>query len=510
MPTKDEKRPTDHELSQNEVRVLLALKESGHGSLEQVMKKGGFSKQVEVMNAASWLASKGLIELEESKTKMISLAQHKFGQKDLPERRAIKILKKNDGLISVDELKAHPKMGGQLNIAMGWLKKKGWADFIKDQGVAYLSLTEKGRAAMDKKEEDEETLERLGKGDLEDKDIPEKALNWLRSRKEIIKEKETVARSLKLTNDGRELLDAGLKLVDQVSQLTPELIQSGQWKRVELRPYDIHTFAPGISGGKAHPLANLIEEIRSIFFGMGFTELEGDFVESCFWNMDALFIPQDHPARELQDTFYVEKGPDGPVADKRTMDTIKEVHESGGKTGSAGWGYKWDIKDSQNYILRTHTTVNTIRYLADNPEPPARIFLIGKVFRNETLDSTHLPEFYQIEGIVLEEDASFRMLLGLLKEFYKRIGFPKIRLRPSYYPYTEPSMDVEAKFQGKWIELGGSGIFRPEVTLPLGIKHPVLAWGLGLERLAMLRFGLDDIRDLYISDIKWLRESPLR
>lgn len=153
--------------------------------------------------------------------------------------------------------------------------------------------------------------------------------------------------------------------------------------------------------------------------------------------------------------------------------------------------------------------MNTIRYLSEHPDPPVKIFSIGRVFRREALDFVCLPEFQQIEGIVMEEGASLRMLMGILKEFYSRIGFEEIRLRPSYYPYTEPSMDVEAKFKGKWLELGGSGIFRPEVVSPFGVKHPVLAWGLGLERLVMLIHNLKDIRSLYFNDIEWLRNAPI-
>jgi len=160
-------------------------------------------------------------------------------------------------------------------------------------------------------------------------------------------------------------------------------------------------------------------------------------------------------------------------------------------------------------ILRTHTTVNTIRYLANNPEPPAKIFSIEKVFRRENIDTTHLPEFYQIEGIVYEKDANFSELIGILKEFYGKMGFEKTRFRPAYFPYTEPSMEIEVEWNGKWMELGGSGMFRPEVTEPLGIREPVLAWGLGLERMAMMVLGLKDIRELYFSDIEWLKNLPL-
>ena len=242
---------------------------------------------------------------------------------------------------------------------------------------------------------------------------------------------------------------------------------------------------------------------------MGFEEIQGNYVESCFWNMDVLFIPQDHPARDLHDTLYLKNPSKIEVQERKLMEIVAKVHENGGITDSDGWGYKFSEEEGLKALLRTHTTVNTIRYLYNNPEPPCKVFSIGRVFRKENIDPTHLPEFYQIEGIVHEENSNFRQLIGILKEFYRRMGFEKVRVRPGYFPYTEPSMEIEVFWNKKWMELGGSGIFRPEVTEPVGVKNPVLAWGLGLERLAMLRYGLEDIRDLYISDLAWLRKTPL-
>lgn len=275
-----------------------------------------------------------------------------------------------------------------------------------------------------------------------------------------------------------------------------------------MRPFDVSSAAPSVHGGRPHPLLLLVDRIREVFVEMGFTEIEGPFVESAFWNMDALFIPQDHPAREMQDTLYLERPKALPVP-RGLVKTVKDVHLRGGKTGSTGWGGSFSEEESRRALLRTHTTVTTIRYLAENPRPPSRVFGIGRVFRNEAIDPTHLPEFHQIEGIVVEEGANFRMLLGVLREFYRRMGFAEVKVRPSYYPYTEPSLDVEVLWGKKWLELGGAGIFRPEVTEPLGVPVPVLAWGLGLERLAMLSFGLKDIRQLYLSDVEWLRNAKL-
>ena len=241
---------------------------------------------------------------------------------------------------------------------------------------------------------------------------------------------------------------------------------------------------------------------------MGFKEIDEQYVQPAFWNMDALFTPQDHPARELQDTFYLAH-PQRAELDDSVVEKVAAIHENGGNTGSIGWGTKWSKEEAEKLLLRTHTTVNSIKYLSQHTEPPVKVFSLSKVFRKEAIDATHLPEFTQIEGIIMDEDANFDMLCGIIKEFYRRMGFTDIRFRPGYFPYVEPSLEVEVKFRGKWMELGGAGVFRPEVTEPFGIKHPVLAWGMGFERLAMLRWNLKDLRDLYISDIEMLRENPL-
>ncbi len=498
------------ELSYNETKVLLALKEIDLATPELLVQKAGFKELVEVMNALSWLQAKQLIYIAEDAVKFYSLAKKQYATKPLPERRVLKLLKKYDGILSVTELeKTHKLSRQEIPIALGWLKRKFWVTISKREGETVIELTERGREALDKPGSDEKLVERLAKGELKATDAEKKAVLNLKQRKEILKERTVVTRHVTLTEFGKELIGAGLKLKERISQITPELIQSGQWKDVEFRKYDVNTFAPSIYGGRKHPMQQIISDIRLIFIEMGFSEIHYDFVQSTFWVMDALFTAQDHPVRDLQDTFYLSKPETMELPEDNLVNRVKAMHEHGGDTDSEGWQYKWDPEEAKKAILRTHTTVNTIRYLSEHPEPPVKVFSIERNFRNETLDSTHLPEFYQIEGIVMEEEASFPMLIGVLKEFYNRMGFEKVKVRPAYYPYTEPSMDVIVWFNDTWLELGGSGIFRPEVTEPLGVEHPVLAWGLGLERLAMLKLGINDIRDLYISDIDWLRKTPM-
>ncbi len=286
------------------------------------------------------------------------------------------------------------------------------------------------------------------------------------------------------------------------------MLQTGRWRDVRFRKYDVTAYAPSSHGGKRHPLTRYIEKIRRIFLEMGFTEIEGDFLGPAFWSFDALFQPQDHPARDMLDTFYVKGDLKSELPERRVVKRVAAMHEEGGGIGSTGWGYKWDLAEAKRPMLRPHTTAQTIEYLAEHPNPPQKAFIVGKVFRTDAPDSTHLPgEFHQMEGVIMEEGATLSMLMGTLEEFYRKMGLEEVRFRPGYFPYTEPSMEPEAYLKGQWIELGGSGIFRPEVTAPFGITTPVLAWGLGLERLVMVLEGLADIRALVWNDLEWLRGS---
>ncbi len=486
-------------LSPLEKRALLALKD-GAMKIEEIVEKGGFSSQVEVMNALSWLKSKGLVRIHEN----VRVEYEALRDKEFPERSILKYMAVKGGKVTLDEVKSAGFVpNNEISVGMGWLKRRGWGNISKEDGKTVLTITEKGKQALNGMEEDEIALEKLRKGEQ----IDPKIGKILKSRK-AVKEIDKVERSAELTEEGKRVVEMGIEIKEEISQLTPEIIRSGKWREMEIRKYDVHAFAPSVYGGKSHPLSRMIDEIRQIFLEMGFTEIEGDYVQSAFWDMDALFMPQDHPAREMQDTFYLSRPEKMEIDMPEYIEKVKEVHENGAGI-SKGWGYEWSIEEAQKAMLRTHTTVNSVRYLAEGHKPPFRVMSIGRVFRREAIDSTHLPEFHQIEGIACEKGANLRMLIGLLKEFYSRMGFDEIRVRPAYFPYTEPSLEVEVMFNGKWLELGGAGIFRPEVTETFGIEYPVLAWGLGLERLAMLRLGLSDLRDLYNNDLEWLRNVPV-
>lgn len=479
------------ELSKNEKMIVRALKElGGSATINKLMEETDLSI-VEVMNAASWLKMKGAVKIEERlKTDYrLSPEGERCLMHGLPEKRLLERLIEL-GSESIEKLKEDL---GKETVSLGIAYLKGNGIEIMDGNVnlinpemAIKTVEQNMNILRNYKDQDQETLKKLLKRGL-------------------IEKKDNVERVISLTNIGNSIGEDELVLRDEITQITPQDIQTGAWKKKDLKRYDIRMFAPVHDMGREHPLSEFISRVRRIFLSMGFREIEGDYIVPAFWNMDALFIPQDHPARDMQDTFYMDSTKELPPY----AQIVKRIHESGGGI-SRGWKYKWDEKLAAVNILRTHTTVNSIKYLYDHrDESIIRVFMVGRVFRRENMDPTHLPEFHQIEGVMVEPGSNFSMLLGTLHSFYSSLGFKEIKFKPSYFPYTEPSVEVHVLIEGKWLELGGAGVFRPEVTIPLGIKNRVLAWGLGLERLAMLYYGFDDIRDLYMADLDKLKSLPL-
>jgi phenylalanyl-tRNA synthetase alpha chain len=483
-------------LTINEKKVLLALDELGAASPERLEEKSGLQIDA-AMQAAFLLAEKGLVSVSEKVLERYSLTKEgeEYVKIGLPERQVIGSL---ESPTSLEELRSRfsPQMVG---IATGWLVKKGWAK-IEDGIMVPSGKSDAGK--------DEEVLSSFaGKTKtLQELGSDEGTLKDLLKRKLVVKHEEK-SRTISITGEGRDLTAQGLVLEEEIAQLTPDLLKSGAWKGKKFRPYRLDVTPKPVYGAKIHPYRRLIEQMRQIFLEMGFTEIKGGIIQSSFWNFDALFQPQDHPARDMQDTFHLGSKCELPA---EYCNRVASMHECGGEIDSYGWGGIWDKELASRNVLRTHTTAVTIKYLADNPTPPAKAFCIDRAYRRETIDPTHTPEFEQLEGVVMDKNMSFADLLGLLAEFYHRIGFEEVRFRPGYFPYTEPSVEPEVYVEGLgWVELGGAGVFRKEVTEPFGIKEPVLAWGLGVSRLAMLKLGLKDLRLLYQSDIDWLRKSEI-
>ena len=469
------------ELTQNEKRLLATLEkekktDAPHlaGLLEatpEAVVQWAHLAQDKGLATVERIVAKEFVYTDEGKT---------YAEKGLPETQLLRFILPGTQLANLQKHEA-------FRIGFGQLRKKG---LVTVEGT---SVTKVAGASTDA---DETALKNPAADDKKTKELMKRG---------ILQECETVRYAIAITPEGLALAKKGLDLREETGTLTREQILSGAWKTKNLRRYDVSKLPKKAYPGKIHPYQRIIGEMRELLLEMGFTELYGGIVQQSFWNFDALFQPQDHPAREMQDTFHLKETLPLP----KGYEKVKAMHISGGETSSTGWGGVWKEEKAEQCVLRTHTTCLSIQHLAQHKNPPIKAFAIGRVYRRETIDTTHLAEFEQLEGIVMDEDVSFGNLLGILREFYNRMGFTSVRFKPSFYPYTEPSLDAEVYVEGiGWIEMGGAGVFREEVTAPIGINYPVLAWGLGVSRIAMLRLGLKDLRFLHKSDVAFLRETP--
>jgi phenylalanyl-tRNA synthetase alpha chain len=496
-------------LNAPEKKVLLSLKElGGKADTSDLAKRTGLD-QASVMRAALTLSKRGLTEMRERRFPKAALLPEglEYARDGLPERRMLVALASR-GLETIDEIAARASLNEeQKRIALTWIKRKGWAEFLKQEDRTLLTITEKGGSVLSQKTSDEMLLELLSAQERKVDELPDEMKEQLRTlaERKLVQVYDKTQRELELTGLGSQILERGIGLVEEVSELNQELLKSGRWRDVKFRRYDV--VAPGtpVYPGKIHPQQQVIDELREILLEMGFVEIRGRIVESEFWNFDALFQAQDHPAREIHDSLSLSKPAQARLPSPILVRKVAAAHERG-VAGSTGWGYKFDTNISRRTVLCSQTTAATVRYLASHPDPPVKVFCIDHVYRHEKIDSKHLAEFYQAEGIVMDRGLTLRDMLGYLKQIANKLGLPKIRFRPGYFPYTEPSAeaDIYHEKRREWIEALGAGVFRPELLRPLGIRHPVLAWGIGFSRLAMIKLGIEDIRDLYNNDIEWL------
>ncbi|XP_052229619.1 phenylalanine--tRNA ligase alpha subunit-like isoform X6 [Dreissena polymorpha] len=305
----------------------------------------------------------------------------------------------------------------------------------------------------------------------------------------------------------------------QEVELTPEMISKGTWKEKSFKEYNFNSLGVMPPCGHLHPLLKVRAEYRQIFLEMGFTEMPtNNFIESSFWNFDSLFQPQQHPARDAHDTFFISDPANAHEFPMEYLEKVRQVHSKGGY-GSQGYGYDWSLDEAKKNLLRTHTTAVTARMLykaaQQKPFKPVKYFSIDRVFRNENLDDTHLAEFHQIEGVVADYGLTLGDLIGTINAFFMKLGIKNIKFKPAYNPYTEPSMEVFSYHEGlnKLVEIGNSGIFRPEMLLPMGLPEGVtaIAWGLSLERPTMIKYKVSNIRDLIGPkvDLQMVYDNPV-
>ncbi len=500
------------ELRDNEQKTLLALQKlNQRATVAQIMETSGLAHAA-VMRAALTLAEGKLIAVHEQKQTIITLNQEGklYAEKELPERRTLEVTYRRGGEIQISDIQQEADITPDaIPVALAWLTRKHWATINREKGT--IAVTQKEKPPLGDDERLLKLLAKKGSALVEKLDRKLQDPASILKRRKLLEVTEKTVRELELTNAGRQLIKKGPPIISEISQLTPELIVSRKWREIKLRKFDVTVAGPEFYPAKIHPLQQVIQRAREIFLQMGFTEIRGPLVETAFWNFDALFQPQDHPAREMMDTFYLANPKRGRLPRKSVVKAVAETHEHGWTTGSKGWGYKWSPEEARRLVMRTHTTAETIKHLSEHKKVPIKVFSVDRVYRNEQVTYKNTAEFHQIEGIVVDKGVTLRDLMGTLKTFYARFGLKKVKFWPCYFPYTEPSAQatVYVPKLKRWMELCGMGMFRPEVLAPMGIKYPVLAWGGGLERIAMLQLGLDDIRLLYGNRLSWIRRTPI-
>jgi len=480
-----------------ERKVLPYL--SDECTFDEIVTKSKF-KDIEVMRAIQWLENKKVLDLSKCEIEIINLDKNgiMYKEKGLPEKRFLKAIEKESLSLS--------KLGfvldkNEIGISLGLLRRKGAIETKKDKELV-VSITNKGKEFLKEKTPEEKFLELKFPIEFSSLNKDQQSIfKELFSRKNLVKKDKKTLITVKTTKLLGELQKLKLS-TNVIDTLDSKSLKSGSWKNKEFRKYDVEINVPKIYPGKRHFVNEAKNHAKKIWLSMGFKEMSGPVINSGFWNFDSLFVPQDHPAREMQDTFFL-KGK-SKLPSKKIVDAVKKQHEE-------GWKYKWDPEVAMKSVLRTHTTVLSARTIANLKEKdlPVKYFSIGRNYRNEALDWSHLFEFNQSEGIVIDPNANFKHLLGYLKEFFMKMGYDDVRFRPAYFPYTEPSVeiDVYVKEKDSWVELGGAGIFRPEVVKPLlGKDIPVLAWGFGLGRVILPYYGIKDLRDFYKNDLKQLKE----
>ena len=527
-----------------EVRVLRAAAGDAPFTAADLMAAAGLNLG-QCNQAFSWLQGKGLIGERERVAEMryeLTELGEQYRRDGLPEERMVALLR-DAGPLPMPEIAA--RLGLQQ----------------RDVGSAYGALARDGVLAMDSGRQVgagggdsarvaavRGLLERLAGGGS----VAAEALTDAeRAQAAALSHKRGVARgvfratesqtvSYVLTAAGREMQEAlanralgeaegkaspatrvgrGTPIVGvgtfgeatgqvEAGALTPAMLADGSWRNKQFRRYNVNSPAGRVLLGRRNPYTAYLDRVRDQLTALGFEEFDGPLVETNFWCLDALFMPQFHAAREEHDVYFIKEPRYASHLPEPYLERVAATHTDGWQTGSRGWGYRFDPDFARRTILRSHGTVVSAKTLT-RAKVPGKYFGIMRCFRPDEVDASHLADFYQTEGIVLGEHVNLKTLLGLLKLFAEEVAgaaSADVRYEPAYFPFTEPSVEVFIRHPTVgWIELGGSGIFRPEVTRPLGVDVPVLAWGLGIDRMAMMALGIDDIRDLFSPDLDQVR-----
>jgi phenylalanyl-tRNA synthetase alpha chain len=489
-------------LSPTERSVLPCLR---NGVELRTIAKEAKLKDIEVMRALQWLENKGMIKITSSAKDMTVLGENgrRYAKEGLPEKRFLEAL---SGKMTMDALKKVTGLDdNEIRICMGLLKARYAISIIGNE----VEPTSERERILKEGFPEEAFLKNLPRN-FDDLNGEERSiLTRLSKRKDIVVKDVTKLKFIEITDIGKKIVSSSKKIkIDLIESLTPQILKEKTWQGKKFRRYDIKTNVPKINPGKRQPYSEFLQDVREKLVSLGFSEMYGPIIELEFFNFDALFQPQNHPARDWSATYRIKEPKYGTLPEKRVVLSVKKAHEKG-VGGSTGWNYKWDPKIASRLMPRAHDTAISPRFLAKGVEIPGKYFSLVRCYRPDVIDATHGVEFSQLGGFVADKNLTFRHLLGLLKQFIFEItGIDEIKFFPDYFPFTEPSVQVAAKHPKLgWMELAGAGVFRPELTLPLGVKEPVIAWGFGIDRLAMLKLGVKDIRDIFSNDIDFLRKA---
>ncbi|WP_251341846.1 phenylalanine--tRNA ligase subunit alpha [Haloplanus halophilus] len=498
------------QLPESQAAVLEAASATEERTIEQLSDETGLKPET-VTGAAFDLEDAGLVAVStaEAVSHAVTAEGERYAEAGLPELRLYRAALSagaDEGPVSMGAvIGAADLEGDAVDIALANYTRKGYGDL------------DSGRIAADPDADPDADAEAAALASLVAGEAvdDEDALDGL-VRRGLVERRERAIRSVTLTDAGVTALMEGVEAAETVDRLTPEMLASGEWRDVEFSAYNVEADAPEERGGKVHILRQTAERVKDTLVGMGFREMDGPHADAEFWINDCLFMPQDHPARTHWDQFALDVPPMRDIPED-LLDRVRSAHLEGVGDDGDGYHSPWTEEVAREVDLRGHTTSLSMRYLSGHEigdlEPPERFFSVEKVYRNDTLDPTHLLEFFQIEGWVMAEDLSVRDLMGTFEEFYQQFGITDLQFKPHYNPYTEPSFELfgEHPETGELIEIGNSGMFREEVLRPLGVDCDVMAWGLALERLLMLMYGFDDIRDVHgtLCDLDLLRTTEV-
>jgi phenylalanyl-tRNA synthetase alpha chain len=499
-----------------EIQVLRTLGKDSRPLTDHELSQHTHLAASQISMAVGWLLTKQLVVLaSELTTTYVSLTPlgEQFQQAASPPEWILQTVQdhaQKEEWLTVKDLQAIGRFQpGELSRAIGLLKKEGVIRLGiggKLEGTGQTSATVKALRSL---------LNHLHDGSRPLDSFSPDHQGLLRqyavkrgNTHEPFRIEDHTERAYSLTIEGRNLLPhLRQEAAQEISQLTPELLKDGSWRNYAFRKYSINLRPPRLAVGRRHSYREFLDTVKNKLTSMGFQEMRGELIETEFWNMDALFMPQFHPARAIHDVYFVKHPQKAKSIPEPFLSQVAQVHQDGGISGSKGWKYHYDRERAKRLVLRSQGTAVSARTLAQNPTIPGKFFSIARCFRYDSVDATHATDFFQVEGIVLGSDINFRTLLGLLQLFATEMAQAKdIRFFPAYFPFTEPSVELHVHHPKLgWMELGGAGLFRSEVTIPLGVSVPVIAWGLGLDRMAMVALGIQDIRDLFTSDLEAVR-----